>query len=75
MRDRNCPNCGKPVYRTHHCRVSAVEKATPFDRAMFEQERKEARAELLAQRNAEAQLTIPLEPDFPRARASDQGEQ
>lgn len=76
VRDRNCPNCGRPVYQTHHCRVSAVvDKPVPLDRAAFDQARKEARDELLAKRNAEAQLMIPLEPDFPRARATDEGEQ
>ncbi len=61
MRDRNCPNCGHPVYRNHHCRASRVlDPPVPLDRAKFDAIRKQARDELEAQANADAQLTIPL---------------
>lgn len=64
MKQRNCGGCGQPVYRTHHCRASAMaDPPVPLNRATFDQVRAEARAEAQAEANAEAQLLIPIDED------------
>lgn len=59
MRDRNCPGCGQPIYRNHHCRASVLHDPPcppPANlRELIEQARREAAAPVVEP------LTLPIE--------------